>query len=99
MSEPQQYGIETIADLLAIPADKIEACLIDLAAWVRIMKAAAARPDVFKILDGSADGRCGPGRFVWIDDGEHMAAVRLQTSDGKEVATVRWDVSPEEPGA
>lgn len=58
----KEYEIRTMADLAAIPQDKIDACLTDLGAWLRFYHSipAEVRPYVEMKLD----------TFNWLDDGE-----------------------------
>jgi len=81
MSEPARYTIEKVEDLLVIPDDKLEACLIDLATWVRITAAAKLIATLVAVKD--VPGQCGPGRFVWIDDDKHIARITVEVDRGK----------------
>ena len=72
MSEPARYKIEKVEDLLAVPDDKLEACLIDLAIYVRLMK-------VSKPLIDSGLITVRPG-LVWMDDGEHTARINVEVT-------------------
>ncbi len=96
MTEPKTYEIRTVDDLLAVPDERLEACLIDLAAYVRIVRTSVQLgEDVARLLD--IPGLCGPGRFVWIDDGMHEARLQFH-HEGEVVAEGIVDVAPpEEP--
>jgi len=71
MSEqPTEYRIEHVRDLLAVPRDKIDACLADLRLWVMQMRhldcVMESLGDLYKvrITEIIKEG------FVWVDDGK-----------------------------
>jgi hypothetical protein len=70
MNKPAEYRIEHVRDLLAIPQDKLDACLADLRLWVQQMR------DFDGIMDGLSDLHkikiteiINEG-FIWVDDGK-----------------------------
>lgn len=75
LDEPKTYALRTVEDFLAIPWDKQDACLIDFAAWLDLVRGAQAviarQPETIKF-------RTSPDVFGWIDDGKHIATVTVQ---------------------
>jgi len=63
----KRYTITTVRDLLAVPDEKLQDCLVDLHAWVLMVKAGEASKAVLLVRDS--------GRFVWVDDGKHVATI------------------------
>lgn len=77
MTAPKTYEIRTVEDLLEVPSEKLAACMVDLEAWARIMREIRELgPELVRQID--KPGACGPGRFVWIDDGEHNANISVR---------------------
>ena len=70
MSKPTEYRIDHVRDLLAIPDDKLDACLADLRLWVSEMRhldgIMESLSDMYKvnIAEITREG------FIWVDDGE-----------------------------
>jgi hypothetical protein len=79
MSQPTEYRIEHVRDLLALPADKMDACLSQLRLWTKHMAYLQAikhahGPSFAATVDNMADRG-----FVWIDDGrDGCSGVRLE---------------------
>lgn len=55
-----KYEIKAITDLLAVPEDKIDACLADLRQWIDFARETAEIREMFGAITES---------FVWVDDG------------------------------
>lgn len=55
-----QYQIKAITDLLAIPEDKVDACLADLKQWIEFARATAG---LRALLGATTES------FIWVDDG------------------------------
>jgi hypothetical protein len=65
-----EYPISSVADFLAVPEDKVDACLADFKSWISLARhssvistmldAIAGAPDVCTFLNHS---------FIWIDNG------------------------------
>jgi len=70
MTGPTEYRIEHVRDLLAIPRDKMDACLADLRLWVMQMRHLDAimdsLGDLYKIKITEIIQR----GLVWVDDGK-----------------------------
>lgn len=66
------YKIETVADFLKVPEDRLDDCLKEFAAWVVISKS----------MIGFSDS-CGAGLevigFTWVDDGKNDITVNIHT--------------------
>lgn len=83
-AEPPHYTIRTVNDFLAIPADRLAACLEDLASAIEIHRAAAGL--VRAVAEGLRQGVSIPDDaftmpcFTWIDDGERNATVIMRTN-------------------
>ena len=77
-AEAPRYHIRTVADLFAVPDDKIEHCLHDLLLWRRLTSEARAFladvPGIVVPID----------TFTWIDDGKHDAHVVAAVVNGRE---------------
>lgn len=71
------YEIRTVRDFLAIPSEKLESCLFDLAIWVRLVRAGEELGMTVEALEGG----CGPDAFGWLDDGQHIATVSIRTGE------------------
>lgn len=61
MTEPNRYHVSHISDLFKVPADRQEACLKDLSAWMDFNR--ELQNDI-KIPKGVLV------EFTWVDDGE-----------------------------
>lgn len=86
MTEHKRYVIKTVADFAQVPPEKRHDCLTDFMIWLEYQSladilTAAAPPGVAVRVVDDPDG-CGPDRFVWIDDGKHVATVSLRAPDG-----------------
>ena len=70
IKQPTEYRIEHVRDLLAVPEDRLDACLADMRKWVPVAsdytKAAYDTAAFFRME--LQEHPCGG--FVWIDDGE-----------------------------
>jgi len=70
MNNPTEYRIDHVRDLLAIPDDKLDACLADLRLWVSEMRhldgIMESLSDLYKvnITEITREG------FIWVDDGK-----------------------------
>jgi hypothetical protein len=64
-TEKTEYRIETLADIFTVPADKHDALLADLAAWLKY------RADMLDALRkvGVGDLVEMPPVMTWVDDG------------------------------
>ena len=84
MTNPNEYHIERVKDLLAIPADKLDDCLSQLRSWAKHMAYLQATKHSFgPTFAAAVDSMCDRG-FVWIDDGlDGLNGVRLEC-DGKD---------------
>lgn len=65
-----EYRISTIADFLAVPEDKIDACLADFKQWISI----AREPSTLETAIDDLAGAPGSTKFMtvgftWVDDG------------------------------
>lgn len=79
-----EYRLESVADFLAVPEDKLAECFADFATWLRLARTAAAVEKIFGHgVEFSTDG------FVWRDDGiSGLSALDLITGSGEHIATV-----------
>jgi hypothetical protein len=84
MTNPNEYHIDRVKDLLEIPADKLDSCLSQLRSWAKCMAyLQATKQDYGPDFAASVDSMSKRG-FVWIDDGlDGCSGVRLEC-DGKE---------------
>jgi len=70
MSQPTEYRIEHVRDLLAVPEDKLDACLADMRDWVtRARWHTALIYDLVRAVGEELIEHPCAG-FVWIDDGK-----------------------------
>ena len=88
MSAPE-YPVKTVTDFLAVPADKIDACLADFAMWVRMCHMKAE-------IDAGIEGLLGvalPLRtdsFLWVDDGQTgVSSIGFTDESGEQIAEMR----------
>lgn len=95
MIEHKRYEVENIGDLRKVPRQKMAALFVDLLEWLRITDKLLSLAPHFMPLD--EPGKCTPTRFVWCDDGKHVASVEVSSllPDGEGVERVResWDCS------
>lgn len=77
--EPRRYEFRTVADFIALPYDKLDACLTDFRAWCLLIT--GFRDDVR--LGGTLSIKNGDV-FTWIDDGKHEIALNIKYGDGSE---------------
>lgn len=63
-----EYQISCLADFALIPPDRLEACLIDFAAWLRLFRVDAEINDAATRMLG-APTTLVRNSFVWVDDG------------------------------
>lgn len=73
MNAPKEYRIRSIVDMLAVPADRRDALLADVGAWL------ALREDVQ--LKVPADRLSIEDMLVWSDDGTVGATLELDVVD------------------
>lgn len=98
-SEPPTYRIETIADLLTVPADRVDALLVDLRSYLTMVRPLA---DHLNAAASAATGGRVPEAmrlipaFTWLDDGAHDVHTDLHTPDGE---THRFTVRAEADAA
>lgn len=79
------YPIRTVADFAAIPEDRIDACLIDFAAWLRVSRRSQEISDVTESMIGGSV-QFDIGGFTWVDDGiVGISSVDIQC-EGKTIA-------------
>lgn len=76
---PTQH-FRTVADMAAVPLDKIDAFCEDLRLWLTMRALCASVPATVATL-------VDPDVFGWIDDGKHDTNLRIVTHDG----TVLYD--------
>jgi hypothetical protein len=84
-SGPPTYNIVTVRDFLAVPEDRIDACLHDFATFLR------TAPHWAALLKHVCDEMHGPDkvdfvvgeRFTWVDDDDHNMSFRVITPDGQ----------------
>jgi hypothetical protein len=90
VTAPTEYRIEHVRDLLAVPRDKMDACLADLRHWVMQMRdldcIMESLGDLYKvrITEIIQEG------FIWVDDGEtgcsQIDLTFIDAETGEEVA-------------
>jgi hypothetical protein len=68
----QTFYFKTIAELHAIPADKVDNFCRDLALWLMVHRIAEAHSDENVKIKGTS-----PDVFGWIDDGRHDVKVSI----------------------
>jgi len=73
-----EYKIEHVRDLLAVPEDRLDACLEELKDYLALAREMQELTKVVGEIVG-ADGSSTIGAFTWIDDGKHERTVRIQT--------------------
>lgn len=72
-----RHEFTTIADLMAVPSDKIDALCEDLRGFLHMNAVTNAA-----LADFIAAGQVVPGTtFRWIDDGKHDATITLRPLD------------------
>ena len=92
MSEPKTYSIRTVSDFLALPPEKIAACLTDFEAWLQLVHGALA---VIKAQPESIRMNTATDVFPWIDDGKHIATLTVQHGE-LVVAREEFEFAPPE---
>ncbi len=80
-----QYQLRTVADFSSIPEDRIDACLNDFAAWLRVSRKSNEINNLATVaLGGTVNFDIGG--FKWVDDGvAGISAVDIQC-DGETIA-------------
>lgn len=79
-TEKTEYRIETLADILAVPADKHDALLAHLAAWIQY------RAKMLEALGkfGVAELVQMPPVMTWVDDGvTGLSSLRVTITRGE----------------
>jgi hypothetical protein len=61
MTAPTEYRIEHVRDLLAVPEDKMDACLADLRLWVKHVRDIGWTAKLMFVFNEA---------FIWVDDGQ-----------------------------
>ncbi len=69
--KPDVYEFRTVAELHAIPIDKIDNFCRDLALWLAICK-------VGELTDGATRVTTPLDMFKWIDDGQHNVNLNIK---------------------
>lgn len=78
-----QY-FKTVADMAAVPAEKIDAFCEDLRLWLHVHKCLARiEQDTNVRVVSETD------TFGWIDDGKHDVSVTVQDHDGNPIEEVK----------
>jgi len=84
MSKPTEYRIEHVRDLLAVPEDRIDACLTDLRDWLRHMRIIV--PEIESAIKSAGIITTEPvcGGMVFVDDGmQGCSGVRMTLADSE----------------
>jgi hypothetical protein len=79
--EPKRYRIETLADIMALPLDRLPRFLTDLEGFLALKHAAA---------DMGAKTR---PTMVWIDDNKHDIHANFWTPDGTKLGEADFTLS------
>lgn len=79
MSEPTTYPIRTVADFLAVPADRRETCIREFVSWCCAMDALAV------ITEAAGQKGTIPGCYEWIDDDKHTMTAVIECGDQRVV--------------
>jgi hypothetical protein len=83
MSNPNEYHIERVKDLLAIPYDKLDDCLMQLRSWAKHMAYLQAIKKAYGPTFAAAVDSMSEHGFVFVDDGlDGCSGVRMEC-DGK----------------
>lgn len=67
MTDASKHIIKTVMDIVALPAEKREACCHDLVRW-------CALHDLASAIGGDVEPY-----MTWVDDGEHNAKILVET--------------------
>lgn len=86
---PLTYELRTVADFMALPPEKMDACLLDFAAWLAMHMKAREIAGQFRIATPT-------DVFAWVDDGKHIATVTL-SHEGEVIASHSHEFAPPEP--
>jgi hypothetical protein len=70
MSQPTEYRIEHVRDLLAVPEDRLDACFADMRDWLRHMRVIV--PEIESAIKSAGIMTTEPvcGGMVFVDDGK-----------------------------
>ena len=70
--EPNKYRIKNLEDLATIPADRLDACFVDLKQWVAVIGQMREQHEEIDGLLAAAGvtASVASSGFVWVDDGE-----------------------------
>lgn len=84
MAKPKTYSFATVADMHAIPLDKIEAFCTDLRLWLQQHRLyEQANAELRKAGSPVTLAVTTPTEvFVWIDDGKHEVTHRIEDPAG-----------------
>ena len=75
MSSGKQYTIRTVGDFVAVPEDRVAACLAEFAEFLTLAREVSE-------LTRAAGGvvvHCEFPEYTWIDDGRRDVSVMLET--------------------
>jgi hypothetical protein len=82
-----EYKIASLADFVKIPPEKLDACLIDFAAWLRLFRVEAEiNSAATRMLGGAA--KLSSESFTWVDDGIVGSSAFDVVCDGEVLARV-----------
>lgn len=83
-SPPPIYEIETVADFLTVPNDRIAICLDEFSAWIESAKALGELIEsLSEMADIAPDGVVEFKKIVWIDDGMKNVTIELVEKAGE----------------
>lgn len=78
MRDDNEYRIETVADFLNVPEDRIEDCLKEFADFIELSRAMLQAASFMAQIMGIED-KSKIGAYTWIDDGKKEKTVRFQS--------------------
>jgi hypothetical protein len=90
-----EYTIATLDDFLAVPEDRIGACLADFQEWIRINRRKQdIETDLCEYLEvESGMVTLNSAKFIWCDDGiAGLRAIEVRGKDGSLHGRVEMEI-------
>ena len=84
IGSPPAYAISHVRDFLAVPEDRIEACLKDFQEALNLARAFKALADIAADLTGEDKNLNSWNTFTWTDDGKKAATITMRAAENTE---------------
>lgn len=78
MTKPKTQYFNTVAEMLAVPDEKIDHFCEDLRRWLHLRKGVSKVQDAVR---GLVEIQTPIPGFGWVDDGKHEANIRIEVGE------------------